>query len=305
MEKIRFLNDTTVYDGRLSLANNVVTIYFDSIIPPKSVLSNGFELLNENNGFIQGDYSRYNTIYRTFENNEFRVDFSCDGSIYLPPVPKITFSVGMGGSLTGDLTQEASNYNELQIPTPIPNENYVFSKWVPEIEESGIIDEDLRFQAIFEYVPPYEEILNRKISELSSTCENMIISGVTINNEHFSYGDKDQMNIKELFDTVSVTRLPIGYHADGKACREFSAFEVVNLYVQQVVNKYSNETYFNQARDYLNSLEKSDENKDYVSSYTYGTALTGEYLQNYNNIMALYQAQIDAILPENVNNPTT
>lgn len=299
MEKIRFLNDFTVYDGKISLGNNILTIYFESVLPPKSVLSNGFELLNENNGRVQGHYETYNTIYRTY-NDELRIDLSCDGSIYTIPIPSVTFLSGFGGSIDGETKQNVADYTNLMIPIPIPDKNYIFSKWVPEIKESGTIEKDLCFQAIFEYVPPYEEILNQKISDLSAACENMIIAGVTIGDEHFSYGEKDQMNIKELFDTVSVTGLPIGYHADGKACREFSAREIVNLYVQQVVNKYSNETYFNQTRDYLKSLDNCDENKVYVTNYTYGTVLTGEYLQNYNNMMALYQTQINAILPHNL-----
>ena len=64
---------------------------------------------------------------------------------------------------------------------------------------------------------------------------------------------------------------------------------------QLAMNKYCQQTYFNQSREYLKSLEKSDENKEIVESYTYGTPLTGIYLETYNNMVALYKAQIQAM----------
>ena len=70
----------------------------------------------------------------------------------------------------------------------------------------------------------------------------------------------------------------------------------MNIYIQLAMNKYCQQTYFNQSREYLKSLEKSDLNKEIVESYTYGTSLTGIYLETYNNMVALYNAQIQAML---------
>lgn len=88
MEKIRFLNDSNVYEGSIHVHGNgnIVSIKFKDLIPTQNVLSSGFELLNENNGIVQGNYTAYTTIYRTYEDNNMLVELSCDDSVYIPPV---------------------------------------------------------------------------------------------------------------------------------------------------------------------------------------------------------------------------
>lgn len=240
MEKIRFLNNQNIYDGEVSVRGNVIAINFFNTLPPQNTLTNGFELLNENNGFVQGNYTAYTTIYRTYED-AMLIELSNDGSVYVPPV----------------------------IPDPVPD---------PE-----------------PYIPTYKEILNNKISELSYMCQCTIEAGLTINDLHYSYTEKDQINLGDIVNTVKITGLPLGYHADGQNCTEYSAEDLINIYIQLTMNKYCQQTYFNQSREYLKSLEESDSNKEIVESYTYGTPLTGIYLANYNNMVALYNAQIQTI----------
>ena len=240
MEKIRFLNNLNVYDGEVSVRRNVVAIKFIDTLPPQSTLTNGFELLNENNGLVQGNYTAYTTIYRTYEDNSMLIELSNDGSIYTPPV----------------------------IPDPEPEP----------------------------YVPTYEEILNNKISELSSICQCTIEAGLTIGNSHYSYTKEDQINLGDITDMVKLTKLPLGYHADSEGCGEHSAEELINIYIQLAKNKYCQQTYFNQSREYLQTLDESETNRQIIESYTYGTPLTGIYLENYNNMVALYDAQVQALL---------
>lgn len=244
MEKIRFLNNQNIYDGEVSVSGNIVTIKFISTLPPQGTLTNGFELLNENNGLVQGNYTAYTTIYRTYEDNNMLIDLSCDGSIYTSPV----------------------------LPDPEPE---------PE-----------------PYIPTYKEVLEAKIIELSSSCQYMIEAGLDINGKHYSYIEKDQINLNDIVSTVKITGLPLGYHADGQNCTEYSADELINIYVQLAMNKYCQQTYFNQSREYLKSLEESDTNKKIVESYIYGTPLTGIYLETYNNMVALYNAQIQAMISD-------
>lgn len=146
------------------------------------------------------------------------------------------------------------------------------------------------------YEPTYNEILNNKINELSSECQIAIESGLTINDLHYSYTEKDQINLNDIVSTVKLTGLPLGYHADSQNCTEYSAEELMNIYIQLAMNKYCQQTYFNQSREYLKSLEESDENKEIIKSYTYGTSLIDTYLETYNNMVALYNAQIKAML---------
>ena len=190
MEKIRFLNNQNIYDGEVSVRGNVVAIKFSGTIPPQGTLTNGFELLNENNGFVQGNYTAYTTIYRTYEDNNMLIELSCDGSVYVPPVII-----------------------------------------VPEEPEP--------------YVPTYDEVLNNKINELSITCEHTIVNGLEINGVQYSYNSKDQTNLKEVFDTVAKSGLPLGYHANNQGCNEYSAEELINIYIQLAKNKYCQQTYFN------------------------------------------------------------
>lgn len=145
------------------------------------------------------------------------------------------------------------------------------------------------------YVPTYKEVLDNKISELSIQCKYMIEYGLDIDGVHYSYTTEDQQNLKEIFDTVKLTGLPLGYHADSHNCIEYSAEELSNIYIQLTMNKYCQQTYFNQARGYLNSLEESDENKELIINYAYGTSLEGAYLETYNKMIELYNEQIVAL----------
>lgn len=242
MEKIHFLNNQNIYDGEVSVRGNVVSIKFSDTLPPTGTLATGFELLNENNGFVQGNYTAYTTIYRTYEDNNMLIELSCDGSVYVPPV----------------------------IPDPEPEP-------IP-------------------YEPTYEEVLSNKIIELSSACQYTIETGLDINGLHYSYTEKDQINLNDIVSTVKLTGLPLGYHADGQNCTEYSSEELMNIYIQLAMNKYCQQTYFNQSREYLKSLKESDVSKEIIKSYEYGTPLTGVYLETYNKMVALYNAQIQSIV---------
>ncbi len=85
MEKIRFLGSKNVYDGEVYVNGPVVSIRFIGVFPPNGSLTKGFELLNENNGFVQGDYTQFTTIYRTYDEDHMLIELSDDGSIYVPP----------------------------------------------------------------------------------------------------------------------------------------------------------------------------------------------------------------------------
>ena len=51
----------------------------------------------------------------------------------------------------------------------------------------------------------YEEILNNKINELSSACQHTIEAGLEINGLHYSYTEKDQINLNDIVNTVKLT----------------------------------------------------------------------------------------------------
>lgn len=87
MEKIRFLDSSTIYDVILTRINgSAMQITFtEGIIP--NIVTSGFELLNENNGEIMGNYHGYTTIYRTNEEKAYTIELSNNGAIYVEPEP--------------------------------------------------------------------------------------------------------------------------------------------------------------------------------------------------------------------------
>lgn len=88
MEKIHFYNTTNIYKGVTDFVNkNVIVINFNGNIPSETELTNGFEILNENNDFVQAEYPDYATVYRTYTDDVNRIELSNDGSVYVEPEP--------------------------------------------------------------------------------------------------------------------------------------------------------------------------------------------------------------------------
>ena len=227
MVKTHFYKTSTIYEGKTDfLTKHIIIIEFNgNICPTTSEIKSGFQILNENNEFVQAEYPNFNTLYRTYEEKPNRIEISDDGSVYVEPEPT---------------------------PEPEP------------------------------YVPTLEEVKTQKIYELSSLCNQAIINGVDIdiddNTEHFSYKEEDQVNIKEIFDLVAQTNVPMYYHSDGNSCKLYTVEQIIELYSTATMNKMHHITYFNQLKLYLDTLETKEE----VEEIEYGQDLTGEYLDVYN-----------------------
>ena len=85
MEKIRFCNtENLIFEGVTDFVNqHVIVIKFNNKIPTTDIISNGFEILNENNDYIQADYTQFTTLYRTYTDNPERIELSDDESVYI------------------------------------------------------------------------------------------------------------------------------------------------------------------------------------------------------------------------------
>ena len=56
MEKIHFYNTNTIYEGVTDFVKkNVLVINFKDVVPTVEEMTNGFEILNENNDFVQAE----------------------------------------------------------------------------------------------------------------------------------------------------------------------------------------------------------------------------------------------------------
>ena len=137
-----------------------------------------------------------------------------------------------------------------------------------------------------------------KIFECNNICNQMIVKGidVEINGvvEHFGYKEEDQMNIKELFDLSGQTNVPMYYHADGGNCKAYTTEQIISIYATACANKNHHTTYFNQLRQYINSLETLEE----IEAVVYGQELPNEYVETYNGAMAQAQLVLETLLAQ-------
>lgn len=151
-----------------------------------------------------------------------------------------------------------------------------------------------------EYKPTLEEVKLQKINELNTICNQMIVNGIDIEfngqTEHFTYKIEDQNNIKNAFDLARLTGLDIPYHQNEGSCKLYTAEQIINLYISEQTNLTHHQTYFNQMKMYINTLEE----KDVVKAIQYGDELTGTYLEAYNAVMQQASVVINTLLEKGV-----
>lgn len=143
MLRMKYVGLVTEYSVDFTrISDNVVQVI--GKVPKKT---KGFRLSREGkDDWKKMDYSKYKTVYREVEGG---FQFSDNKTVYVEPTPTINFYATEGGTLDGAIMQTAKDYSELFVPTPIAEENYTFSHWSPEIPESGKIDCNKSFTAIF------------------------------------------------------------------------------------------------------------------------------------------------------------
>lgn len=157
-----------------------------------------------------------------------------------------------------------------------------------------------------EYIPTLEEVQKDKINELSGICEQLIENGVYVEidgeMQHFTYKkDEDQNKIKEAFDTARETGLSVPWHCHDGSCRLYSPEEIATLYAMQQKNYVHNQTYYNQMRLYILSLD----DKDVIKAIHYGDELSGVYLETYNQMMEQSTIIIEAMLKKGSDETTS
>ena len=157
--------------------------------------------------------------------------------------------------------------------------------------------QDVLSEFDMEYTQTLDEVKAEKINELSAICKNNIETGVTIEidgvDETFSYGIEsgDQGNIDDIFSLAVSTGLSQPYHSNGGSCKLYTVAQITELYIACKMLKTKETTYFNQMKQYINTLEDTAT----IKAITYGDELTGVYLENYNAMMAQSQEIIQAL----------
>ena len=147
-------------------------------------------------------------------------------------------------------------------------------------------------------VPDLSDIKLTKIIEIKESCESYIYAGTNVTLpdgtiEHFTYTLADQSNISEMFTAVMAGATEYPYHADGEICKIYTKEQIVTIYGTLSLFKTEATTYHNSLKAQINAMTDVDA----ISATKFKeTELTGEYLANYEAMMASAQTQLNAIL---------
>lgn len=271
MNYVRFVGCKEVYlTGVKVLNKNLVQIY-----PPSEEinLTAGFKVLTKG-GKVFGDYSSFTTIYR--EVGDGSVILSNDGSVYEPPVYKVTFVVH-NGTIVGEAEQTPGSFDKLVVPDVEMNENYEFLGWNQEIPTEGNIEENYTFYAITRYIPTLEEVKSQKKVEISTACESTIHAGIDVkigeNWEHFSLQTNDQINLFGKQYQLANGATSVEYHQDGHPCKYYSAEDMMEIITAAMEWVSYHTTYCNA----LNMWIAGASSKDEVNAIYYGADIPEEY----------------------------
>lgn len=283
MAHIKFRGKKEVRQAKVTAQGNIVTLSF---LGDPVVSTSGFEVFLDAACELRiGNYLSYTTVYRNDEVTEAYNGYqlSNDGTVYVAPVqpiPTVTFSAGEGGSLEGEVRQSAGDHADLAVPVPVPGENYVFSGWEPEIPESGEIDGNKSYQAVFLYVPPLKEVQEAKITEINAAQQAAITAGVNVTLtdgtvEHFTLTDHDQTSLMGLQSQVMAGEQMIPWHTSDEAehCKFYSNVDMALITAAALAYVTWHVTYFRDLRIYIRSLA----DKEAVAAVTYGMDIPEAY----------------------------
>lgn len=273
MLTLKYAGEKTGYEVSFKSVNEHI-IQITGYFPVKQ---KGFLLYRDGVDEPLGDYTDYKTVYREVEHG---AQFSDDESVYTVPLAKVTFVVGYGGSIDGELIQAAEKYEDLVVPTPIPDAGYEFSGWRPEVPTAGDIGSNVSFQAIFSCVETLDETKEKKVVEMNEAQQQIITDGIDVTltdgtTDHFDLTDRDQMRIMGLQSQVASGTELISWHTsnEDEHCKFYSNADMAMIAEKAMAYVTWHVTYFRDLRIYIRSLET----KEAVAAVTYGMDIPTEY----------------------------
>lgn len=281
MSYVKFNGNPEIFKTEIVSSRNLVRIFPPF---PEESLTSGFKVLTKPEmGRICGNYHDFKTVYRTLEDGS--VILSNDGSIWAPPpkpVHHVTFTTDGNAKLQGLTDQEARRFEELEIPEVLPELNYKFVCWFPEIPRIGEITENKVFTAIMEYVPSLEELKIKKKEEIGTECNRIVSKGIDVtfpdgHSEHFSLEENlqkhDQINLFGKQYQLAAGAERVEYHEDGKPCKWYTAEEMQQIIHAAMSHVSYHTTYCNSLNVWINEAETKEE----LGSIFYGADIPEEY----------------------------
>lgn len=277
MGNVRFKGCQEIFQMRIkTIGNNMVQLFPPF---PDVDLTVGFELLTRpKGGKVYGNYLSYTTMYRKMEDGG--VILSNDGSVWTEPVYKVLFRTNGNGTLKGEVEQVTKRYEEVSIPEVVPDENYEFVGWIPDIPKEGEVDTDITFIAQMQYVSTLEELKSEKVTEMNSAQQFTIQHGLDIALsegvvEHFTLTDHDQTSLMGLQTLVAQGIESIPWHTSNQTehCKYYTNADMAIITTKALQFVTFHVTYFRDLRIYIRALE----NKEDVLNVFYGMDIPEEY----------------------------
>ena len=255
MDLIRFVGTTDSMKVDLSISNNHVTIN-SVVIPTDEELALGFEIVNEHNGVIQGDYSAYKYIYR--KEKTYVILTTDPKDVYVAPTYVTLNYVSEGENGTVSLSTETvqSNADKITVKGSIayPNYNYQFVNWTNSAGE--VVGEEAKFTPIvtaestndtftahFEEIPVPEKTLDETKAEKNDEINQAYnVSLATGTSATLSDGSMIMFGINQDFinDAMAAFNLASAlYGTDGitvpfeidKVCYQYAPIDVIYIYI--------------------------------------------------------------------------
>lgn len=137
---------------------------------------------------------------------------------------------------------------------------------------------DSVYQDLINRVDVLEYVVNLKVAEMSSICNQSIINGVDVKltdgkTYHFSLTSDDQLNLSTMLIKLVTGTEVFGYHNDNGDCEFYSKEDVAIITKASEDWKLYHVTYFNSLRKYIRSIKTVKE----VREVYYGMSIPEEY----------------------------
>ena len=143
-------------------------------------------------------------------------------------------------------------------------------------------------------------LAQKKMDMANEACEAVIHNGVDVElsggTEHFSFEDKDQINIDSMMSAVRMGATKYAYHKDSgetvSDCVMYSAVDIVKIYVACKTCVTYQTTYCNKLKKWI----EREQDKNVLASITYGIALPSDLQEELQEIMDGTQEEVQRIL---------
>lgn len=312
MDSIRFIGTTDVLRVDLSITNKRVTIT-SAVIPTDEELALGFEILNEHNGLVQGNFSAYKYVYRK-ETNYVTLTTDSEDVYVAPTYATINYVAGEHGtvSLENEKIQTNAENPVVSGSVATPDVLYQFVNWtdgngkevcaetkfVPEITSTTT---DVTYTANFELIPVPEKTLDElkvaKKSEINTSYDTAMTVGTQTT---LSDGSTIGFSINQDFinDASAAFNLASAlYGTDGitvpfeinKVCYQYSPLDVIYIYIAMQIYIVGCKSLRNEL---LTTVDRAA-TKDAVEAITFSTSSLDETgLEGYQASMAAGQNMI-------------